>query len=163
MVFYQRLQLTIDVERTTRTIAKLSQSQQKVLVCYMAGAFQTPEGLKHWKDGYGDTCPFCNLPGNSKKHLFLDCPKTAEARQKHQNFLEEHREWVEIIFSLPICTKLPEENLLNHIRYSRPLPTANFRYSNDRLRTFFTDGSATVADLEVDREAAWAIVEDVCQ
>lgn len=134
------------------------------MVSYMSGAFQTPEGLKHWKDGYdGEICPFCNLPGNSKKHLFFDCPKTADARQKYQGFIEEFLEWIEIIFTLPVCTVIAEENILNRIRFSRPLPRANFRYDDSRLRTFFTDGSASIADIEIDREASWAIVEDLCQ
>ena len=129
----------------------------------MAGALQTPEGLKHWKDNYdGEICPFCNSPGNSKKHVFLDCPKTAEARQNHKNFMDDLLEWIEIIFPLPICTCIAEENILNRIRYARPLPKANFAYNDGITRTFFTDGSATVADIEVDREAAWAIVEDLC-
>ncbi len=36
--------LTVDVERTTRSIAKMSPPKQKILVSYMSGAFQTPEG-----------------------------------------------------------------------------------------------------------------------
>lgn len=164
MVFHSRLQLTIDVERTTRSISKLPESQQKILACYIAGAFQTPEGLKHWKEDYdGEVCPFCKQNGNSKKHLFFECPTTHEARQKYANTMDDYREWWEIIFSLPVCTIDVEENMLNRIRYARPVPKASFNFTTSESKTFFTDGSATVADLEVDREAAWAIVEDLCQ
>lgn len=113
------------------------------MVCHMSGAFQTPEGLKHWKEGFDiEFCPFCQSSPNSKKHLFLECEKTAEARNKHANLISEDFEWVETFFAMP---------------------KAWFSYKDDQLRTFFTDGSATVADLEIDREAAWAIVEDLCQ
>ena len=130
----------------------------------MAGAFQTPEGLKRWKESdAGEFCPFCGQSGNSKKHLFFYCQHTEEARQKYEEFLEESFDWSEIIFTLPMCTIFAEENILNRIRYTRNLPKANFRYHGPEIQTFYTDGSATVADLEVDREAAWAIVEDLCQ
>lgn len=130
----------------------------------MAGAFQTPEGLKHWKESYtGDNCPFCNKSGNSKKHLFFICEHTKEARITHKKFLDEYYDWSEIIYTLPVCTIFAEENILNKIRFERQLPKANFRYNHPDVKTFFTDGSALVADLEVDREAAWAIVEDLCQ
>ena len=145
-------------------ISKLNSSQKKVMVCHMSGAFQTPEGLKHWKEGFDiEICPFCQSSPNSKKHLFLECEKTAEARNKHPNLISEDFEWVETFFALPVCTSFPEENILNRIRFTRPMPKAWFSYKDDQLRTFFTDGSATVADLEIDREAAWAIVEDLCQ
>ena len=69
-------QLIIDVERTTRMISKLNSSQKKVMVCHMSGAFQTPEGLKHWKEGFDiEICPFCQSSPNSKKHLFLSVKK----------------------------------------------------------------------------------------
>ena len=130
----------------------------------MSGAFQTPEGLKHWKPEYNaEVCPFCNQAGNSKKHLFFDCPKTAEARQKYKKFIEESLEWIETIFSLPVCTISAEENILNRIRFDRPLPKAVFNYADQTNRTFYTDGSATISDFETDREASWAIVEDICQ
>ena len=82
---------------------------------------------------------------------------------KYQGFIEEFLEWIETIFTLPICTVILEENILNRIRYNRSPPKANFDYRDDRVHTFFTDGSASIADLELDREAAWAIVEDLCQ
>ncbi len=66
----------------------------------MSGALQTPEGLKHWKTDYiAEVCPFCNQAGNSKKHLFFDCPKTAEARQKYEKFIEESKKiyWTEYV------------------------------------------------------------------
>ena len=152
------------MERTTKTISKLPVSQQKILTCHMAGAFQTPEGLKHWKENYdGEVCPFCKQNGNSKKHLFFECPITTDARQKYASSLENYLEWWEIIFSLPVCTIDVEENMLNRIRYNRPVPKASFNFPTSESKTFFTDGSANVADLEVDREAAWAIVEDLCQ
>ena len=152
------------MERTTRITSKLTLSQQKILFSYMSGAFQTPEGLKHWKTDYdAEVCPFCNQAGNSKKHLFFDCPKTAEARQKYEKFIEESFDWIETIFTFPVCTISAEENILNRIRYARPLPKAVFQYTDSINRTFFTDGSATVSDLETDREASWAFVEDVCQ
>ena len=143
---------------------KLSPSQQKVLVSHMAGAFQTPEGLKHWKENYdGEICPFCKQPDNSKKHLFLECPKAADARVKHQNWINEVKDGIEITFTLPVCTTTEHEHVLTRVRYERPLPHAMFCYDNSQPRTFFTDGSATVADVEIDREASWAIVEDLCQ
>ena len=164
MVIYQRLQLTIDVERTTRNVAKLPVSQQKILACYMAGAFQTPEGLKHWKEDYtGETCPFCKQLGNSKKHLFFECPVTEDARKKYISPTEDAFEWMETIFALPVCTIDVEENMINRIRFGRPPPTATFNYRTSDPKTFFTDGSADVTDLEIDREASWAIVEDLCQ
>ena len=60
--------------------------------------------------------------------------------------LKSFLEWIEIIFTLPICTVILEENILNRIRYNRSPPKANFDYRDDRVHTFFTDGSASIAD-----------------
>ncbi len=95
--------------------------------------------------------------------MFFDCPKTADARSKYQNWIYDVFDAIEMIFTLPICTITQHENVLTTVRYERPLPRANFNLDNSLIRTFYTDGSSSIADFEIDREASWAVIEDKCQ
>ncbi len=95
--------------------------------------------------------------------MFFECPKTTDARSKYQPWISDVLGKIHNNFTLPICTITEDENILTQIRYAIPLPKAIFNYNNDQVRTFFTDGSSSVADIEIDREASWAIVEDLCQ
>ena len=86
------------------------------------------------------------------------CFSNAQKQPVHDdhNWISDVYDGIEMIYRLPICAISDQENVLTRIRFARPLPRAVFKYDNSQIRTFFTDGSATVSDFESDREASWA-------
>lgn len=152
---------SINFDATTRSLAKLSDVDQQIMVRYLTGSNVYGDSAKHWGSGNGE-CSFCMHEHDSQVHRICECPVFDDLRKS----IEPTFEWMQTRCPfwphLPAFPRAEREVTLRQMCALQPLNPLNPQEVSRPVcfDRFFTDGSCVNPAHPECSIATWAVVRD---
>ena len=149
---------------TYSNIANLEETDKKIAVKHIMGAYVCANKAKHWQEHDGGCC-LCNSGQvDSMFHRVFECKYFNNIRKPFDSLLKEVRSLYPYWAFSPTVPTHPDETRLLQICSLFPITFLcdhNGEYNDaTRVYTFFTDGGCTNPDCPAASLASWSIVGD---
>lgn len=151
----------IDVELLHKTLEKLKDEDQKILLLNLVGGYQSNTIKAMWNSDIDTKCDCCDQQDHVD-HRMLFCPALQHIRDAHPEAVKILSEYRPSWIYHPFPTLCDELRVINAINRCIAIPHPNVLHQVDHPShlNLFTDGGCEFPNDYTSRRASWAVVAD---
>lgn len=147
-----------DVQGARQASKKLSHRDQTFHDAHMCGRHYTNDIMSKYIPTVEDVCPFCDMPGDTRRHRIFQCKKLACIRDKYPLLKGIKSTWKETFWYFGLCPPLPDVS-----RFRIQIDSMDWPFvipvQDGKTHHIFTDGTAFFSNFPTLCLAAGAFIE----
>lgn len=150
-----------NIPLSAKSLQKFDEAEQSICSKYFMSAFTAADKAKHWQE-HG-RCRWCDHE-DSIAHRFFECPALAVTRFEHKETVDAVREQCPFWANAPLIPRHQDEDkwtqLCSTFRLPQPDHVLEGTHCEDKLFTFYTDGSCKNPTCKEGSVASWTVIAD---